>query len=132
MLMSVGSSTSCMPVIELTVVPPSLIESLAMCEWQSMMPGRDELPGHVHDVGAGRDVDVGAHCRDLPVAEEDGAVLDGAPRHGHDRAALERNRARLPRGLAGGPRAGDRHEHQCRTQRDRPSGEISAFHVNLH
>ena len=33
-----------MPVIELTVVPPSLIESAAMCEWQSMMPGDTNLP----------------------------------------------------------------------------------------
>ena len=44
-----------MPVIELTVVPPSLIASLAMCEWQSMMPGRDELAGGVDDLGAGGD-----------------------------------------------------------------------------
>ena len=42
--MSVGSSTSSIPVIELTVVPPSLIESLAMCEWASMMPGDTNLP----------------------------------------------------------------------------------------
>ena len=41
---SVGSKTSSMPVIELTVVPPSLIESAAMCEWQSMMPGDTNLP----------------------------------------------------------------------------------------
>ena len=41
---SVGSKTSSMPVIELTVVPPSLIESAAMCEWQSMMPGETNLP----------------------------------------------------------------------------------------
>ena len=33
-----------MPVIELTVVPPSLIESFAMCEWQSMMPGEMYSP----------------------------------------------------------------------------------------
>ena len=44
MLTSVGSSTSSMPVIELTVVPPSLIESAAMCEWQSMMPGDTKRP----------------------------------------------------------------------------------------
>jgi hypothetical protein len=41
---SVGSNTSAMPVIELTVVPPSLIESAAMCEWQSMMPGDTNVP----------------------------------------------------------------------------------------
>ncbi len=41
---SVGLKTSSMPVIELTVVPPSLIESAAMCEWQSMMPGETNLP----------------------------------------------------------------------------------------
>ena len=44
MLMSVGSSTSSMPVIELTVVPPSLIESFAMCECASMMPGETKRP----------------------------------------------------------------------------------------
>ena len=44
MLMSVGSSTSSMPVIELTVVPPSLIASLAMCECASMMPGETNCP----------------------------------------------------------------------------------------
>src|SRR5207247_1593091 len=41
---SVGSKTSSMPVIELTVVPPSLMESAAMCEWQSMIPGDTNLP----------------------------------------------------------------------------------------
>ena len=44
MLMSVGSSTSSMPVIELTVVPPSLIESAATCECASMMPGVTKRP----------------------------------------------------------------------------------------
>src|SRR5882672_10059589 len=44
MLTSVGSKTSSMPVIELTVVPPSLIESAAIWEWQSMMPGATNLP----------------------------------------------------------------------------------------
>ncbi len=33
-----------MPVIELTVVPPSLIESAAMCECASMMPGDTNRP----------------------------------------------------------------------------------------
>ncbi len=42
--MSVGSNTSSMPVIELTVVPPSLIESAAMCECASMMPGETKRP----------------------------------------------------------------------------------------
>ena len=42
--MSVGLKTSSIPVIELTVVPPSLIESAAICEWQSMMPGDTNLP----------------------------------------------------------------------------------------
>ena len=44
MLMSVGSRTSSIPVIELTVVPPSLIASLAMCECASMMPGDTNWP----------------------------------------------------------------------------------------
>ena len=44
MLMSVGSSTSSIPVMELTVVPPSLIASLAMCECASMMPGEMNRP----------------------------------------------------------------------------------------
>ena len=43
-LTSVGSRTSPMPVIELTVVPPSLIESAAMCECASMMPGETKRP----------------------------------------------------------------------------------------
>ncbi len=33
-----------MPVIELTVVPPSLIASFAMCECASMMPGETNCP----------------------------------------------------------------------------------------
>jgi hypothetical protein len=33
-----------MPVIELTVMPPSLIESAAMCECASMMPGDTNRP----------------------------------------------------------------------------------------
>ena len=33
-----------MPVIELTVVPPSLIASLAMCECASMSPGETNWP----------------------------------------------------------------------------------------
>ena len=33
-----------MPVIELTVVPPSLIDSAAMCECASMMPGETKRP----------------------------------------------------------------------------------------
>ena len=33
-----------MPVIELTVVPPSLIESAPMCECASMMPGVTKRP----------------------------------------------------------------------------------------
>lgn len=33
-----------MPVIELTVVPPSLIASLAMCECASMIPGDTNRP----------------------------------------------------------------------------------------
>ncbi len=44
MLTSVGSSTSSIPVIELTVVPPSLIDSAAMCECASMMPGVTKRP----------------------------------------------------------------------------------------
>jgi hypothetical protein len=42
--MSVGSSTSPIPVIELTVVAPSLMASLAICECASMMPGDTNLP----------------------------------------------------------------------------------------
>ncbi len=33
-----------MPTIELTDVPPSLMSSLAMCEWASMRPGETNLP----------------------------------------------------------------------------------------
>ena len=44
MSMSVGLKTSSMPVIELTVVPPSLMESAAMCECASMMPGVTKRP----------------------------------------------------------------------------------------
>ena len=44
MLMSVGLSTSPMPTIELTEVPPSLMSSFAMCECASMRPGETNLP----------------------------------------------------------------------------------------
>ena len=44
MLMSVGSSTSSIPVMELTVVPPSLIESFAMCVCASITPGEMKRP----------------------------------------------------------------------------------------
>jgi hypothetical protein len=44
MLTSVGSRTSSIPVIELTDTLPSLMASLAMCEWASMMPGETNLP----------------------------------------------------------------------------------------
>src|SRR5438067_804750 len=62
---SVGSNTSSMPVIELTVVPPSLIESAAMCEWQSMMRGVIVLRGgKIAAVGANVPIPAGADVVD--------------------------------------------------------------------
>ena len=97
MLMSVGSSTSSMPVIELTVVPPSLIASLAMCECASMMPGETNLPVTSMTSAPAGIADVGADRRDLAVAQDDGAVRNRSLRdreHGPaaqgDDAALRR------------------------------------------
>ena len=53
MSMSVGLSVSATLVIELTVVPPSLMSSVAMCECSSMMPGETNLPVRVHDWAPG-------------------------------------------------------------------------------
>ena len=88
---SVGSNTSSMPVIELTVVPPSLIESAAMCEWQSMIPGETNLPAAVDDLGAGRHRHVRADRGDLAAAQDDRAVLDRASRCRQDRRAADRD-----------------------------------------
>ena len=82
-----------MPVIELTVVPPSLMASLAMCEWQSMRPGETNLPVTSIDLGVGRDGHVRADRGDLAVAKEDGAVGDRAAGDRQDRAAAERDEA---------------------------------------
>ena len=55
-----------MPVIELTVVPPSLIESAAICEWQSMMPGETNCPAASIDLRAGRNVTLAPTAAILP------------------------------------------------------------------
>ena len=119
MLMSVGSSTSCMPVIELTVVPPSLIASLAMCECASMMPGETNLSGDVDRPRRRPESSTfGADRGDLAVAQHDRAVRDGALRHGHHRPARAARRRAPPRsaGLALNPVTGQRHEYQQGTQ----------------
>ena len=99
MLTSVGSSTSSMPVIELTVVPPSLIESAAMCECASMMPGVTKRPfASTTSAPAGMSVPGSADGGDLAVAQDDHAVLNRAARDGQDRAAANRDH-RWPRRL---------------------------------
>jgi hypothetical protein len=62
------------PVIELTVVPPSLIESAAMCEWQSMMPGEMNLPAASTTSAPAGIGDVRADGRHLAVAQDDRSV----------------------------------------------------------
>ena len=89
MSMSVGSSTSSMPVIELTVDGALVDRVGGDVECASMMPGRDELAGRVDDLRARRHRDVGADRGDLAVAEDDRAVLDGAARDRHHRSAAD-------------------------------------------
>ena len=86
-----------MPVMELTVVPPSLIASFAMCECASMMPGDTNCP--VVSITSAPDgiVDVRADSCNLAVAENDGAVRDGALRHGQHGAATQCNNSGLRR-----------------------------------
>ena len=79
MSMSVGFSTSSMPVIELTVVAPSLIESAAMWTCASMMPGVTNLPLRLDDLRAAGACEVGADRVDLAVAKQDRAVLESCP-----------------------------------------------------
>ena len=86
---SVGEKTSSIPVIELTVVPPSLIESAAMCEWQSMMPGEMNLPAASTTSAPAGIGDVRADCRHLAVAQDDRSVLDRPLGDGENRAALD-------------------------------------------
>ena len=82
-----------MPVIDDTVVPPSLIESAAMCECASMMPG-DELAGCIDDLRAGGDVGRRADGGNLAVAQDDRPVRDRSLRHGQDRGAFDGDHAR--------------------------------------
>jgi hypothetical protein len=80
--------------------------------------GRDEFARAVDDVGARRNLDVRADGGDLAVAHEDGAVLDGAVRDGHDgrvpnRDDGRRGRARLRLGAS----------DEDRSSRDRGGGQ---------
>ena len=77
-----------MPVIELTVVPPSLIESAAMCECASMMPGETNRPAaSTMSAPCGNRRVGAADGGDLAVAQDDGPVLNRAARDGQHRAA---------------------------------------------
>ncbi len=118
-------------VIELTVVPPSLIESMAMCECSSTMPGRDELAGRVDDLGAGGDFEIRADGRDPAVADNHGSVRNRAARHREHGSALDDQRrgGRLRRlrlsalaahDLAGEPERGHQPEdrHARRTKKN--------------
>ena len=121
-----------MPVIELTVVPPSLMSSLAMCEWQSMMPGETNLPV-TSMTSAPRGIgDVRADRGDLAVAQHDRAVRDGAVRDRQDRRAAKRDDAGgSGRRLARQPRDRDRQHRDERSNEKRPPGQIAAGHDYL-
>jgi hypothetical protein len=68
---SVGSSTSSTAAIDDTATLDSLTSpSIAMCEWQSMMPGMTKPPPASITRGPRRDVEVAAHRRDLSVAHQ--------------------------------------------------------------
>ena len=100
MLMSVGSMTSSIPVIELTVVPPSLMASLAMCECASMMPGDTNCPVVSMTSAPAGTGTLAPTAAILPSRRIDGAVRNRAPRDGEHRAAAKCDDPGL-RGLAG-------------------------------
>ena len=134
MLTSVGSSTSSMPVIELTVVPPSLIASLAMCECASMMPGDTNWPVVSMISAPAGHRDVRADGGDLAVPQQHRAVWNRAVGDGQDRAASERDEPPGCGGLAGltlNADGGDRNQDQERTQSQKPDRRVSAGHANL-
>ena len=121
----VGSSTSAMPTIELTVVPPSLIASFAMCEWQSMIPGVMYLPVTSITCAPAGNRHVGADGGDLAVADQDRRVRQDAFRDGVNRPAAQRDDAGL---LCLAVHAGDRGEPECCREGERQKGNGSASH----
>ena len=109
-----------MPVIELTVVPPSLIESFAMCECASMMPGEMNLPVDVDDFGAGRDLVFGPPTAAILPSRMTTTPFWMVPFVTvHDRAAAERDD---PGCCAVGPADRCRREQQCRRDHERRRG----------
>ena len=93
-----------MPVIELTVVPPSLMDSAAMWECASIIPGVTKRPlASMISASAGT---FGAWTADRgnpAVAQHDGSVLDRAARHSEHRASTNGDHCG-PRGLCERPR----------------------------
>ena len=123
-----------MPVIELTVVPPSLMASLRDVRVRVDDARRDELPGGVDDLGAGGHRDVRADGGDLSVPQEHRAVWNRAAGDRQDRSTSERDEPPGCRGLAGltlSAAGGDRNQDQERTQSQKPDRRMSAGHANL-
>ncbi len=84
-------STSSMRTIDVIDSVPSLIASAAEWEWASMMPGVTYLPVPSMTFAPGRHRDVSPDGRDLPVADDDRALLDRAAGRGHDGRVRDRD-----------------------------------------
>jgi len=90
--MSSESNTSAMFTIEDTETEPSLtLPSTAMCEWQSMMPGVNELAGAVDHQGVRRCFQHAANSGDLSVLDQDVALVECAVRNGEDRGVANQD-----------------------------------------
>ena len=121
-----------MPVIELTVVPPSLIDVVRDVRVAVDDARRDELAGDVDHLGAGRDRHVGADGGDLAVAQHDRPVLDGAAGHGENRPASQGDDAGPRLRLPAEPGGRQRQQRACETEKQRPWSDVTPIHDNLH
>ena len=117
--------------MELTVVPPSLMESLPMCEWQSIRPGETNRPGHVNDLGIGRDGDVRADRGNLAVAKKDGAVRDRPLRDRENGSASQCHDAIRTSALASERRTCERQHGEDRRNDEGPRARMSGAHAYL-
>ena len=120
-----------MPVIELTVVPPSLMASLAMCEWQSMMPGETNLPVPSTTSAPAGIGDVRADRGDLAVAQQDGAVRDRPLRDREDGSASQCDDAIRTSALASERRTCERQHGEDRRNDEGPRARMSGAHAYL-
>ena len=92
MSMSSGFRTSAIFAMDETETLPSFtLPSMAMCEWQSMMPGMTNWPAaSITCASFGALMEL-RHLGNFAILNKDGAVLDGAVRNGEDRGVLNQD-----------------------------------------